>query len=83
MGPTRPGLTTRDDRTGSSTTDTALAGLRALLANPVTLHRTPARVAAPSPLVGEHTREVLEGLGYDRAAIEDLLSRGVAREARA
>lgn len=54
-----------------------------VLATPVTLHRTPARVAVPSPLPGEHTREVLEGLGYDKAAVEDLLSRGVAREARA
>lgn len=54
-----------------------------VLANPVTLHRRPSRVTAPSPLAGQHTREVLESPRYDKAAIEDLLSRGVALGARA
>jgi crotonobetainyl-CoA:carnitine CoA-transferase CaiB-like acyl-CoA transferase len=53
-----------------------------VLTQPVRLHRTPARVLAPSPLAGEHTREVLDALGYDRATIERLFADGVVAEAR-
>ncbi len=51
-----------------------------LLGQPVFLHRTPAKVAGPSPLPGQHTREVLRLAGYDAAAIERLLADGVAAE---
>lgn len=53
-----------------------------LLGQPVFLHRTPAKVAAPSPLPGQHTREVLRGAGYDAAAIERLFAEGVVAESR-
>jgi crotonobetainyl-CoA:carnitine CoA-transferase CaiB-like acyl-CoA transferase len=53
-----------------------------LLGQPVTLHRTPARVTAPSPLPGQHTRAVLATAGYDAPAIERLLQSGVAAESR-
>jgi crotonobetainyl-CoA:carnitine CoA-transferase CaiB-like acyl-CoA transferase len=49
-----------------------------VLGQPVALHRTPAKVAAPSPLPGQHTREVLALAGLDEAAIARLLSTGVA-----
>jgi crotonobetainyl-CoA:carnitine CoA-transferase CaiB-like acyl-CoA transferase len=45
-----------------------------LLASPVKLSRTPARDDQPGPALGEHTREVLAGLGYsddDITALED------------
>ncbi len=51
-----------------------------VLGIPVFLHRTPAKVAGPSPLPGQHTREVLRLAGYDDAAIERLLADGVAAE---
>jgi crotonobetainyl-CoA:carnitine CoA-transferase CaiB-like acyl-CoA transferase len=51
-----------------------------VLGLPVFLHRTPAKVTAPSPLPGQHTREVLRAAGYDVAAIERLLAEGVAAE---
>ncbi len=51
-----------------------------VLGLPVSLHRTPAKVAAPSPLPGQHTREVLRAAGYAAAAIERLLAAGVAAE---
>jgi crotonobetainyl-CoA:carnitine CoA-transferase CaiB-like acyl-CoA transferase len=35
----------------------------------------------PVPDLGQHTREVLAGLGYGKAAIDALIARGVAREA--
>jgi crotonobetainyl-CoA:carnitine CoA-transferase CaiB-like acyl-CoA transferase len=47
---------------------------------PVFLHRTPAKVSAPSPLPGQHTREALRLAGYEDAAIERLLADGVAVE---
>lgn len=53
-----------------------------VLGQPVFLHRTPAKVTAPSPLPGQHTCEVLRAAGYDDAAIERLLADGVAAESR-
>ncbi|MBI3454742.1 MAG: CoA transferase [Candidatus Rokubacteria bacterium] len=53
-----------------------------VLGQPVFLHRTPAKVVAPSPLSGQHSREILRAAGYDAAAIERLLADGVAAESR-
>ncbi len=39
---------------------------------------TPAEIVRPSPMLGEHTREVLSAVGLAEAAIDDLLARGVA-----
>jgi formyl-CoA transferase len=36
----------------------------------VKLSRTPARMAAAPPEVGEHTEEILKDLGYDKAAVD-------------
>ena len=41
---------------------------------PVTLSRTPGRVAVPTPELGEHTEEVLGAIGYSKADIERLRS---------
>jgi crotonobetainyl-CoA:carnitine CoA-transferase CaiB-like acyl-CoA transferase len=60
----------------------AVHGPMRILGLPVALHRTPAKVTAPSPLPGQHTREVLGAAGYDAAAIERLLGEGVAAESR-
>jgi formyl-CoA transferase len=38
---------------------------------------TPGRVATPPPELGEHTDEVLHGLGYDPGAIAALRRDGV------
>jgi crotonobetainyl-CoA:carnitine CoA-transferase CaiB-like acyl-CoA transferase len=59
-----------------------LHGPMRVLGQPVFLHRTPAKVAAPSPLPGQHTREVLEEAGYDAAAIERLLADEIVAELR-
>jgi crotonobetainyl-CoA:carnitine CoA-transferase CaiB-like acyl-CoA transferase len=37
---------------------------------------TPGRLAGPPPVVGQHTREILNELGYDAAAIDGLVSAG-------
>jgi crotonobetainyl-CoA:carnitine CoA-transferase CaiB-like acyl-CoA transferase len=43
----------------------------------VKLSRTPASIAVAPPEVGEHTEEILKGLGYDKAAIATLRQRKV------
>ncbi|HEV8673666.1 MAG TPA: CoA transferase [Methylomirabilota bacterium] len=53
-----------------------------VLGLPVFLHRTPAKVTSPSPLPGEHTRQVLQAAGYDAPGIERLLADGAAAESR-
>jgi alpha-methylacyl-CoA racemase len=51
------------------------SGVRQLGA-PVKLSRTPAEPAAPGPALGEHTDEVLSGLGYPEDDIEALKESG-------
>jgi crotonobetainyl-CoA:carnitine CoA-transferase CaiB-like acyl-CoA transferase len=55
-------------------------GPHKVLALPVHLSRTPARVERAAPMTGEHTREVLETLGYDPAALDALLADGVIEQ---
>jgi crotonobetainyl-CoA:carnitine CoA-transferase CaiB-like acyl-CoA transferase len=50
-----------------------------LLGVPVKMSRTPGDPnRAPGPALGEHTREVLTGLGYDESEIEALFESGAA-----
>jgi crotonobetainyl-CoA:carnitine CoA-transferase CaiB-like acyl-CoA transferase len=46
-------------------------------ANPLCLSATPPRYDAPAPMPGQHTREVLEGLGYGPEEIGDLKKTGL------
>ena len=47
-------------------------GKMKLLGNAVDMSRTPPSIDRPPPMLGEHTDEILTGLGFDRAAISDL-----------
>ena len=47
------------------------------LGQPVTLSRTPSRVVAHPPTLGEHTAEVLREIGFDDAGIARLKSEGI------
>ena len=47
------------------------------LGQPVTLSRTPSRVVAHPPTLGEHTAEVLREIGFDDAGIARLQSEGI------
>jgi len=46
------------------------------------LAETPTRVGRPAPRLGEHTLEVLHGLGLGPEEVDDLVKRGVARPSR-
>ena len=48
-----------------------------LVSQPVRLGRTPSSLEVAPPERGEHTNEVLEGLGYSAAEIEDMRSRQI------
>ena len=47
---------------------------------PIKFSKTPSQVTRGAPLAGQHTREVLNDLGYDDGRIEALLGDGVVRE---
>jgi crotonobetainyl-CoA:carnitine CoA-transferase CaiB-like acyl-CoA transferase len=46
----------------------------------VDFSETPTGPYGPPPLVGEHTRPIMERLGYSREEIDDLLARGIVYE---
>ena len=46
---------------------------------PLKLSDTPGSVRRPPPVLGEHTREVLQELGYSQADIEAFFERGVVK----
>jgi formyl-CoA transferase len=48
-----------------------------VLAQPARLSRTPGKVVAPTPEIGEHTDEVLKELNYNAAEIAKLRQGGV------
>ena len=52
-------------------------GRKQILANAAVLSRTPAKVVAATPEVGEHTEEILKELNYDAAQIAKLRQGGV------
>ena len=57
------------------------AGAVKMLGIPIRLSQTPGAIRGPSPLLGQHTREVLLELGYGEPRIEELRKRGVIRTA--
>ncbi len=54
------------------------AGRTRALGLPVKLSRTPGKVSRPAPVLGQHTREVLEEFGFSRAEIHSLVESGAA-----
>jgi crotonobetainyl-CoA:carnitine CoA-transferase CaiB-like acyl-CoA transferase len=52
-------------------------GKMKLVGNAVHMSRTPPAIFSPPPVLGEHTEEILNSLGYDAAALQSLRARGV------
>jgi crotonobetainyl-CoA:carnitine CoA-transferase CaiB-like acyl-CoA transferase len=52
-----------------------------MIASPADFHGTPWAPRSLAPKLGEHTREVLAQLGKSDAAIDELLTAGVATQA--
>jgi crotonobetainyl-CoA:carnitine CoA-transferase CaiB-like acyl-CoA transferase len=48
-----------------------------LVSQAINLHRTPSRIAVAPPERGEHTDEVMQGLGYNSTEIEEMRKRNV------
>ena len=51
-------------------------GMSNLVGSPINMSGTPPKFFRPAPLLGEHTREILERLGYGAAAISELRNSG-------
>ncbi len=62
------------------TVDHPVAGPIKQVGPVIRMSDTPGRIASPPPLLGQHTREVLDEAGYDASEVQDLLDTGVARE---
>jgi crotonobetainyl-CoA:carnitine CoA-transferase CaiB-like acyl-CoA transferase len=62
--------------------DTPYGGAYRVIAEPLKMERTPLVCERPAAALGEHTREVLQALGYSEAAVGEILRGGAAREWR-
>jgi crotonobetainyl-CoA:carnitine CoA-transferase CaiB-like acyl-CoA transferase len=54
------------------------AGRTRALGLPIKLSRTPGKVSRPAPLLGQHTREVLEEFGFSAGEVDALYACGAA-----
>lgn len=59
-----------------------VAGEMTNLANPLTMHATPAVVHRPPPVLGQHSEEVLAQHGFEPEEIAALIERGIVRGSR-
>ncbi|MBQ9003896.1 MAG: CoA transferase, partial [Eggerthellaceae bacterium] len=53
-------------------------GKKALVRTPITLEETPLPPYEKAPLLGEHTEEVLRGLGYADDEVKAMVDEGIA-----
>ena len=53
-----------------------------MLGVPIQLKKTPGKPQGPSPVLGQHTEEILLGLGYTSQTISILESEGIIKTTR-
>jgi crotonobetainyl-CoA:carnitine CoA-transferase CaiB-like acyl-CoA transferase len=51
-------------------------GATELVGQPIIMSRTPSHIAKPPPLAGQHTAEILAGIGYSDAEIAEMKAAG-------
>lgn len=56
------------------------AGHIKVVGTPLKLSSTPARIRTPPPILGEHTTDILQSLGYTTSEIADFIKSGVIQE---
>jgi crotonobetainyl-CoA:carnitine CoA-transferase CaiB-like acyl-CoA transferase len=54
-----------------------LAGHIKVVGTPLKLSSTPARIRTPPPILGEHTTDILQSLGYTASEIADFIKSDV------
>ncbi len=52
-------------------------GMQKTIGLPVRLHKTPGAIRRAAPILGQHSREILEVSGYDNEEIESLIQRRI------
>ncbi len=52
-------------------------GVQKTIGLPVRLHKTPGAIRRPAPLLGQHSREILQAVGYDDTEIDSLIQKGI------
>jgi crotonobetainyl-CoA:carnitine CoA-transferase CaiB-like acyl-CoA transferase len=57
--------------------DHPTVGKHRIFGLPTKLSRTPGGVHSPAPLAGQHTEEILKGLGYTENELEEFRAQGV------
>jgi crotonobetainyl-CoA:carnitine CoA-transferase CaiB-like acyl-CoA transferase len=62
-----------------STVDHPTRGKQKMVGIPVKLIKTPGKVQGPSPMLGEHTEEILLKLGYQAKDIADMEKQGIIK----
>lgn len=61
----------------TSTVEHPLRGTIKMVNAPVKFTKTPVRPSLPPPLLGEHSHDILQDLGYTEGQIDDLASQGI------
>jgi crotonobetainyl-CoA:carnitine CoA-transferase CaiB-like acyl-CoA transferase len=61
--------------------DHPTVGSQKTIGIPIRLHGSPGRIRRPSPLLGQHSREILAEVGYGAEEIESLIRSSVVRQA--
>jgi crotonobetainyl-CoA:carnitine CoA-transferase CaiB-like acyl-CoA transferase len=65
-----------------STVQHPVRGEMKMLGTPVKLKKTPGHPQGPSPMLGQHTEEILLGLGYGAGEIAELEAQGVIKRGK-